>query len=333
MNNLPENSKYYKLFHYLLYKENEKNKNNFININSFNEKKNNYINNNKPIKIEHYKQKDDLIEKINGKKDKDADIGINYNATFTRSKSNDHKSYSHEFNFGINDKNVISRNPTVSSAKKLMNLNQNDLNYYKKFFNNKEIFNNLYNKKNKNFSFIHDDNATRLFYNFNRTNDNINFLTKTKHIKRAKHKNDFNIILAPKNKKNILNNKNTAFIHDKKTIHNSTTSNEIIKENFYIDKLSKNPKYEYIFKKDKFSYKRNKNKNFFKKELVNKQFNDMSQRNRFNKMKKELSEETIKINNMISDFFKNPLYNIFNKKRIALDKQKYYYSRPKSALS
>ena len=140
MNNLPENSKYYKLFHYLLYKENEKNKNNFININSFNEKKNNYINNNKPIKIEHYKQKDDLIEKINNKKDKDADIGINYNATFTRSKSNDHKSYSHEFNFGINDKNVISRNPTVSSAKKLMNLNQNDLNYYKKFFNNKEIF-------------------------------------------------------------------------------------------------------------------------------------------------------------------------------------------------
>ena len=102
---------------------------------------------------------------------------------------------------------------------------------------------------------------------------------------------------------------------------------------FYIDKLSKYSKYDYIFKNDKFFYKRNKNKYFFKKELVNKQFNDMSQRNRFNKMKKELSEETIKINNMISDFFKNPLYKKFNKKRIVLDKQKYFYSRPKSALS
>ena len=330
MNNLPEKSKYYKLFHYILYKENEKNKNSNMNINSFNKKKSNFIKYNKPIKIEHYKQKDDLIDKINDKKDKDIDLGINYDGTFTRSKSNDHKSYSHEFSFGIND---ISRNPTISSAKKLMSLNPYDLNYYKKFFNNKEIFNNLYNQKNKNFSFNHEDNATRLFYNFNRANDISNFLTKTKHIKKAIHKNDFNIILAPKNKKNILNNKNSVFIHDKKTIHNSTTSNEIIKENFYIDKLSKYSKYDYIFKNDKFFYKRNKNKYFFKKELVNKQFNDMSQRNRFNKMKKELSEETIKINNMISDFFKNPLYKKFNKKRIVLDKQKYFYSRPKSALS
>ena len=333
MNNLPENSKYYKLFHYLLFKENEKNKNIIMNINSFNEKKSNYINDNKPIKIEHYKQKDDLIEKINDKKNKDVDLGINYNGTYTRSKSNDHKSYSNEINFGINDKNVIIRNPTVSSAKKVINLNQYDLNYYKKFFNNKEIFNNLYNKKNKNFSFNHDDNSTRLFYNFNKINDNINFLTKTKHIKREIHKNDFNIILAPKNKKNILSNKNKNYIHDKKTIHNSTTSNEIIKENFYIDKLSKKSKFDSIFKNGKFSYKINKNKNFFKNELVNKQYNDMSQRNRFNKMKKELSEETIKINNMISHFFKNPLYKKFNKKRIVLDKQKYFYSRPKSALS
>jgi len=329
MNNLQKNSKYYKLFHYLLYKENEKNKNNIKNINSFNEKKSNCINDNKPIKIEHYKNKDDLNKNINDKKNKDVDLGKNYNFTFTRSKSNDHRSYSHEFNFGTKDKNNISRNPSISSTQKIMNIDSFDLNYYKKFFNNKEIFNNLYNQKHKNFSFNHDEES-RLFYNFNKTNDN-NFITKTRHIKRGMNKNDFNIILAPKNKKNNIYNKNIFFIHDKKSIHNSTTSNEIIKENFYIDKLSKDSKYDYIFKKDKFPYKRKKN--FFKRELVNKQFNDMSQRNRFNKIKKELSEETIKIKHMVSDFFKNPLYKKFNKTRIILDKQKYFYSRPKSAFS
>ena len=54
---------------------------------------------------------------------------------------------------------------------------------------------------------------------------------------------------------------------------------------------------------------------------------------KYSKIKKELSEETIKIKHMVSDFFKNPLYKKFNKTRIILDKQKYFYSRPKSALS
>ena len=60
----------------------------------------------------------------------------------------------------------------------------------------------------------------------------------------------------------------------------------------------------------------------------------MSQRNRFNKIKKELNQETIKINNMISEFFKGPLYNKFNKiDKIEDLKLRNLLKRPRSSLS
>ena len=68
---------------------------------------------------------------------------------------------------------------------------------------------------------------------------------------------------------------------------------------------------------------------------INQNFNDMRQINRYRNIKKELIEERVKINNMMSEFFKNPLYNKYNHKDILLDmiRQKNILSRPKSALS
>ena len=69
-------------------------------------------------------------------------------------------------------------------------------------------------------------------------------------------------------------------------------------------------------------------------ENIKKESNDMSQRNRFNKIKKELNQETIKINNMISEFFKGPLYNKFNKiDKIEDLKLRNLLKRPRSSLS
>ena len=60
----------------------------------------------------------------------------------------------------------------------------------------------------------------------------------------------------------------------------------------------------------------------------------MSQRNRFNKLKKDLTEEDKKINNMFSQFFKNPLFNKFNKiDRIEDLRLKNSLKRPRSVLS
>ena len=63
-------------------------------------------------------------------------------------------------------------------------------------------------------------------------------------------------------------------------------------------------------------------------------YNDMKQINRFRLMKKELSEERAKINKMMSEFFKHPLYNKFNHKDSILEmlKQKNHINRPRSAI-
>ena len=73
------------------------------------------------------------------------------------------------------------------------------------------------------------------------------------------------------------------------------------------------------------------NESLFKK---NKIYNDMKQINRFRQIKKELSEERVKINNMMSEFFKNPLYNKYNHKELLLEllKQKNHINRPRNAL-
>ena len=60
----------------------------------------------------------------------------------------------------------------------------------------------------------------------------------------------------------------------------------------------------------------------------------MNQRIRFIKLKKDLSEEANKINNMFSEFFKSPLYNKFNKiDKIEDLKLKNSLKRPRSVLS
>ena len=83
-----------------------------------------------------------------------------------------------------------------------------------------------------------------------------------------------------------------------------------------------------------FGKKTRNNSCFFENKKVLKISNDMSQRNRFNKMKKDLTEEKNKINNMISEFFKGPLFNKFNKiDKIEDLKLKNSLKRPKSALS
>ena len=102
---------------------------------------------------------------------------------------------------------------------------------------------------------------------------------------------------------------------------------ENVKKNNKIEKekcLSNN----ILFQKRQFKFKKGieSKSSFF-------EINDMSQRNRFNRMKKDLNEESNKINNMISEFFKGPLYNKFNKKdRIEDLKLKNQLKRPRSAL-
>ena len=83
-----------------------------------------------------------------------------------------------------------------------------------------------------------------------------------------------------------------------------------------------------------FAKRMRNNSCFFENVKLLKVSNDMNQRNRFNKMKKDLTEEKNKINNMISEFFKGPLFSKFNKTDKIEDlKLKNSLKRPRSALS
>jgi hypothetical protein len=123
---------------------------------------------------------------------------------------------------------------------------------------------------------------------------------RKEYLNKIKYPND----ISNKKKKNTIRNR----------INNKNTSDILSLSNFYENK-NKNKINESLFKKNKI-------------------YNDMKQINRFRQIKKELSEERVKINNMMSEFFKNPLYNKYNHKELLLEllKQKNHIYRPRSAL-
>ena len=323
-------NRYFKLYQ-LLYAHNQKyrkkqiNDKNNVNRNSniFFEKRNSYKNNsNKPITIEHYINEDisftnnSKFTKLNSKIKDDIDFGVYYNGEFTKSRSNDYNEY-YDLDNNINEKNNISRNNNYSTKK---SKNQSYFLRNHPFY--KKIINDNYRAKNNvlHSSLNYDDNKVNLYYK----NNSNNFLEKDKYNsinKKIRKKNTINLYLVPKriiqklkNEKYYFSQKNN--INKKGKINNSLKKRNISnKISFYSNGNEKN----------------NNNK-YFKNR---KRFNDMDQINRFRQIKKDLSEERIKINNMMSEFFKNPLYNKFNHKETILEiiKQKNHLNRPRSAFS
>ena len=161
-------------------------------------------------------------------------------------------------------------------------------------------------------------------FNFVLSNEheNNNFLFFNQKIKEniKKKKNEkFNLVLFPIKKlykipkENInIKKKSRKIILSKNNINNNINNN-----------IGNN------YKSRKFQFKKKRSKPSFFREP-----NDMSQRTRFNKLKKDLTEEANKINNMFSQFFKNPLFNKFNKiDRIEDLRLKNSLKRPRSVLS
>ena len=153
------------------------------------------------------------------------------------------------------------------------------------------------------FNFIvsnDDENNNFIFFN-----KNINeIIKKTKNEK-------INLVLYPKKKLQKIENRHNV---NKKKERNILFKNNDIS----------GAKYKTI----KLRFKKNRSESFFFREP-----NDMNQRNRFIKLKKDLNEEANKINNMKSEFFKGPLYNKFNKiDKIEDLRLKNSLKRPRSVL-
>ena len=205
-------------------------------------------------------------------------------------------------------KNYISRN-SISSKNSKINLSSliSEM-YYKKNFNKgiDSIWKNE-SKSKINFCINNEDEKNNYLF----INKNIHDILNKTH-----YKSKLNLVFFPKR---ILNNRH--FNKNSKKEKKKSLSND----GKYYNKINIKLKFKYKnMIKSKSSFYEN----------IKKESNDMSQRNRFNKIKKELNQETIKINNMISEFFKGPLYNKFNKiDKIEDLKLRNLLKRPRSSLS
>ena len=205
-------------------------------------------------------------------------------------------------------KNYISRN-SISSKNSKINLSSliSEM-YYKKNFNKgiDSIWKNE-SKSKINFCINNEDEKNNYLF----INKNIHDILNKTH-----YKSKLNLVFFPKR---ILNNRH--FNKNNKKEKKKSLSND----GKYYNKINIKLKFKYKnMVKSKSSFYEN----------IKKESNDMSQRNRFNKIKKELNQETIKINNMISEFFKGPLYNKFNKiDKIEDLKLRNLLKRPRSSLS
>ena len=205
-------------------------------------------------------------------------------------------------------KNYISRN-SISSKNSKINLSSliSEM-YYKKNFNKgiDSIWKNE-SKSKINFCINNEDEKNNYLF----INKNIHDILNKTH-----YKSKLNLVFFPKR---IINNRH--FNKNNKKEKKKSLSND----GKYYNKINIKLKFKYKnMIKSKSSFYEN----------IKKESNDMSQRNRFNKIKKELNQETIKINNMISEFFKGPLYNKFNKiDKIEDLKLRNLLKRPRSSLS
>ena len=301
---------YYKLFQYLLYEQNNINK---IRNKNYNIKRNNNFfsdeisNEEKPILIEHFINKENDNEDYNF-------IYLNNNID-NKYSFNSKKYYNLDFN--AKDKNYLSRN-SFSSKNSKINLSSllSEICYKKNI--NQEVDKNFKKKSNDNFAnFINENENNFLFFN-----KNINeFFIKTK------NKKNFNFAFFPKVKTKISNYKKLLKNNEDSKNEKNNNSNQLSQK--YINPIKINNQ-----KKNKYKKKIRSISVCHQRERLHKDFNDMSQRNRFKKLKNDLKEETNKINNMMSEFFKGPLFNKFNKTDKIEDlKLKNMLQRPKSSLS
>ena len=311
---------YFKLFQFL-FEHNEKYRKNQ------NEEKSLYDNYghkyyNKPIIIEHYIKEDtsftnnSKMTNLNSKlKD---EFGSNFNCELNNSKSNDGK---------LNNEYLDENNKKVFVYRKL------DSSTQKSKINSYTIRNRSWSSKNINkskkklrksqaihSSLIFDDNKKHFY--FNKSNNNLLDKKPFYSTNLKGNKNNINLYLMPKRISQKLRNEYINKIKHKNDNKKNRIRSATINKNT-TDKLSLSIFYEY---KNKMNESLVKDKNTY---------NDMKQINRFRQIKKELSEERAKINNMMSEFFKHPLYNKFNHKDSILEmlKQKNHINRPRSAIS
>ena len=287
-----EKNEFYKLFNYILYQNNNRNKNR----NAFN---NNIIlkeilNKEKPIVIEHFIKEENYNDNdfINFNNNNNGIIN-NYK-NFNNSKKN--------YNLDLKIKNKThQKRYSFSSKNSRINLSSiiNEIHQTKNF--NKKI-DSACQIENK-FNFIvgnDDDNNNFLFFN-KKIQENIKSIKKEK----------LNLVLFPIKKLYKIENEN------------------IKRRNILFKNNSNNNNDNAKYKSKKFQFIKKRSKSSFFRET-----NDMNQRIRFVKLKKDLSEEANKINNMFSEFFKSPLYNKFNKiDKIEDLKLKNSLKRPRSVLS
>ena len=261
-------------------------------------KNKNMFNNNIFPKEQMNKEKPIIIEHfIKEENDNEIDF-LNLNNIESKSSHDSKKYYNLDFQF--KDKNYQKRF-SISSKNSRINLSSiiNEI-YYKKNLNKR--VNSACQIENK-FNFIvsnDDENNNFIFFN-----KNINeIIKKTKNEK-------INLVLYPKKKLQKIKNRHNV---NKKKERNILFKNNDIS----------GAKYKTI----KLRFKKNRSESFFFREP-----NDMNQRNRFIKLKKDLNEEANKINNMKSEFFKGPLYNKFNKiDKIEDLRLKNSLKRPRSVL-
>ena len=341
---LNKGNKYFKLYKFLFEqnqknrKKNNRNYSNLSNILFFNEsQKCNETKGKKPIIVDHYINEDKYFSNMNNFKKRNTslkdeyDLGIYYNGDFTISRSNDGKSNNNEiYDFDNNtyEKNIKLRNYSTITPKKTKlekNCFKNN-SFYKRTNNTKDLDNYNYRRKSLNSSLNDDyDNISLYYYK------NLNKLKYNSTNQKYNEKNNINLYLVPKRIKIKKNDSNLCLINKKKWSRKNISDDKFSKDNnrnshnIITSKRKKNKSSILIHRKkfDNALFKNNKN------------FNDMNQINRFMNLKKELLEERVKINNMLSEFFKNPLYIKYNHKHIILDiiQQKNKLTRPKSAFS
>ena len=291
--NKKENNSYKKLFHYILYQQNKRNE--YLNKNMFNN------NNNLIFNEESSMEKPIIVEHfIKNENENELDfIYLDNNVKKSLYYSKKYYNLDYRLRDRIKDNNYFSRNNSLKNSRINLYSLISEI-YYKKNFN--RGINSIWKKEKDNFVLDNNDNSHNYFFN----NKNINEITK----KRNKN-NKLNLVLLPKRKYNKLSKKVGG-----------------IKKNNKREKVSNNESSRKIYQNRHFKFRKGIRikSSFF-------EMNDMSQRNRFNKVKKDLNEESNKINNMISEFFKGPLYNKFNKMdRIEDLKLKNLLKRPRSAL-
>ena len=333
-------NKYFKLFKFL-YEKNQENRNNKINNKKIFRNNNNYFDDdqynesNKPITVEHFINEDIYYENKN-KLQEEYDFGVYYNGDITNSRSNDCKTKRSKSNELIDSDNKINKyyNNITPKNSELQLLSLSNNSFCKRYLLNiKDKYNSMIKRKSFNSSLSYDNNNISFLFIKNKNNEIVQN-KKYNSTKNLKQNNTLNIYLLPRRIKKRISNKNIFLHGNKKTKRSTISSNEITKRNEKDTTKAISSKITKNFNK-KVSPFNISNKNNSKLYKVKREFNDMNQINRFRQLKKDLIEERIKINNMMSEFFKNPLFIKYNHKEIILDiiKQKNNLTRPKSALS